>query len=749
MKLKEERSKSKGKNPQKNLNDTMEKNNNPLFPIKYLCFNEVKKIVNNKNKKSPVTNKNNENINIKNKIDRIKKEEEDDYNQIIYNKRIKINRNLSYTNLNKNKFFNKNENMNKCNSTDERYKIVKMFGFYTKKIYYGTKVINATMKTNMFIKRCRFSKKNGKKKKYRNKIKVNNNNYININEITNSNNNIIYRTNNINESNNTITSNTITSKTITNNTMSNYTMSNVTNNSMNNKKNNINTNPNINKKIPNIKEYKTQIQDSKINNIKIIRNKGRNKNNNLNLIINKNIKGQNRKKKENENTVFVRRIILEEKFTIDSKGDKKTIYIKKISPIIKTNEIMNSADKRLRNKKMNRNNNDKDNTYINHNDINLNFNVCSFQKINLNNSYNKNKLLSLHQKMDSFDEDNKAINVNNSINDTILRNYKDFLNIKKCNKIIYQKPNGISYKLENNHKSYQSLFPSPDRKYLMQLTENDLDKNNDNLYNGKNKNNSKEVKKINKNIKHNSPLNYIKSYPRCLKNKMVHRKTKTNFIISNNNGENENLLTPKECKGSFANKRSLSFVGKIYMQNMVQKIKKGKKINLKDKIKNINTPTPQVFAKNRQSKINDYLYFPIPNNEKNKIKKINSIKNNKKCKNLKKLNINNKSSILAKNNENSNNFIRSHSMSRIKVKNNNFSSNEIKLFLNYLRNNLIINERNKSHRNFIIKKNDKYNFNNNKSKSNNNSTNNSLSNRPNYSNLIYFKSKDMDKSMKN
>ena len=763
MKLKEERSNSREKKPQKNLNDTMEKNNNPLFPIKYLCFNEVKKIVNNKNKKSPVTNKNNENLKTKNKIDKIKKEEEDDYNQIVYNKRIKINRNLSYTNLNlnlnKNIFSNsiKNESMNKCNSTDERYKKVKMFGFYTKKIYYGTRIINTTitMKTSLVIKKCKFSKKNGKNKKFRNKMKVNNNNYINVNEITNSNNNIIYRTNNINESNNTITSNTITSKTITNNTMSNNTMSNATNNSMNNKKNNINTNPNIIKKIPNIKEHKTELQENKINNIKIIRNKGRNKSNNLDLNINKNIKGQNRKNKENkenENTVFVRRIILEEKFTIDSKGDKKTIYIKKISPIIKTNEIMNSADKRLRNKKMNKNNNnkDKDNTYINHNDINLNFNVCSFQKINLNNSYQKNKLLSLHQKMDSFDEENKAININNSINDTILRNYKDFLNIKKCNKIIYQKPNGILYKIENNHKSYQSLFQSPDRKYLMQLTENDLDKNNGNLYDGKNKNknnNYKEVKKIDKNKKHNSPLNYILSYPRCLKNKMVHRKTKTNFVLPNNKEENENgnLLTPKESKGSFANKRSLSFVGKIYMQNMVQKLKKGKKIELKDKKKNINTPTPQVSSKNRQNKINDYLYLPIPNNEKHKIKKINSIRNNKKCKNLKKYNIRNKSNISGKNKENSNNnSIRSHSMSKIKVKNN-FSSNEIKLFLNYLRNNLIISERNKSHRNFIIKKNDKYNFNHNKSKSNYNSINNSLSNRPNYSNLIYFKSKDMDK----
>lgn len=53
--------------------------------------------------------------------------------------------------------------MNKCNSTDERYKIVKKFGFYTKKIYYGSRIINTTLKTSMVIKKCRFSKKNGKK----------------------------------------------------------------------------------------------------------------------------------------------------------------------------------------------------------------------------------------------------------------------------------------------------------------------------------------------------------------------------------------------------------------------------------------------------------------------------------------------------------------------------------------------------------------------------------------------------------
>ena len=63
--------------------------------------------------------------------------------------------------------------------------------------------------------------------------------------------------------------------------------------------------------------------------------------NNNNIIQDKNIKNKNTKNKEKESTLYVRRIILEEKYTIDSKGDKKTIYVKKISPAIKIKKIRN------------------------------------------------------------------------------------------------------------------------------------------------------------------------------------------------------------------------------------------------------------------------------------------------------------------------------------------------------------------------------------------------------------------------
>ena len=84
---------------------------------------------------------------------------------------------------------------------------------------------------------------------------------------------------------------------------------------------------------------------NKNNNIKVLKNKGRNKNN-KNII--KCLKNKySNDGDEKENTVFIRRIILEEKFTIDSKGDKKTIYIKEVSPIFQSSDIVNSADKRL------------------------------------------------------------------------------------------------------------------------------------------------------------------------------------------------------------------------------------------------------------------------------------------------------------------------------------------------------------------------------------------------------------------
>ena len=92
-------------------------------------------------------------------------------------------------------------------------------------------------------------------------------------------------------------------------------------------------------------------------------------------------------------------------------------------------------------------------------------------------------------------------------------------------------------------------------------------------------NKNKHKKKSNKDFKYNSPLKYILSYPRCLKNKMVHRKTKTNFILSNDI-ENEKLNI-EDDNDTLSNKRSLSFVGKMRIYNMMQKMKDGKKIETK------------------------------------------------------------------------------------------------------------------------------------------------------------------------
>ena len=94
-----EKSKSKKNLQPKKANNDNVKNNNPFFiPIKYFCFNEVKKIVDNKNKKSPGINKNNEKLKKPIKNEKIRKEEEDDYTKIIYNKPIIIPHNISLTN---------------------------------------------------------------------------------------------------------------------------------------------------------------------------------------------------------------------------------------------------------------------------------------------------------------------------------------------------------------------------------------------------------------------------------------------------------------------------------------------------------------------------------------------------------------------------------------------------------------------------------------------------------------------------
>ena len=746
-----DRSKSKKNQAQKkcNNNNNTTNNENPFYPIKYLCFNEVKKIVNNKNKKSPISNKNNEKPKNINKKEKLKKEEEDSYNKSIYNKKAKIFHNLSSSNLikrklNINKIEKKKIYENKWASNDDRCKAVNKFGFYTKKIFNINKIQIAN-NLNSTIKKYKFSKKT-RKIDIKTKIRNKNYNILDIHDINNiCNNNDIYKSNNINESNITLTSNTITSKTITNNTMSNYTISNITPNSYYNKTNNTNNNM---ENISHNKENNSKNKKNKINNIKVIKNKGRNKN----------IKNKNIQNNEKENTVFIRRIILEEKFTIDSKGDKKTIYIKKISPIIKKKEILNSADKRLiKNKKIIKNNNysKKDNTFINHNDINLNFNVCSFQKINLNNNTDrKNNIISWRSKIESFDDDNKlGINNNTSLNDAILQNYKDFLNIKNCNKIIYQKPNGILYKNEN-HKSYQSLFPSPNKRYFIYSNGKDNSKKKSKIQKkeANNSNNCKSHK--NNTIKkcstkeyksYNNPLKKIMGLQRFLKNKMVHRKTKTN-VLNQNNVDYDDLKLEENAKDdsedTLSNKRSLSFVGNSNKYNIKKKVKDKPKLEIKEKFKNGNIIFEPTFISpdNQGKKINGYLCFSSSNSgmTSKTNTKMNSINNSKY---LKQINQNNKPKIYININDNNNannNCQRYHSLKKCSNKNN-FNSNQFKLFDNHLKNNMISNSgkgRNKSHRNFQIKKYTKFNLDNLiiKNKKIN-------SNRSNYSNLIYKKSK--------
>ena len=751
MKSKEkDRSKSKKNSVKKkrnNNNDNDTNSENPFLQIKYLRFNEVKKIVNNKNKKSPILNKNNE----KTKNIKLKKDEEDNYNQFIYNKKSNIFHNLSPSNIIKRKFNinnieNKKNYENKCASIDDRFKTINKFGFYTKKIFYVNKMKNKNNLNNT-IKKNKFSRKT---RKINNKNKISNKNY-NILDIHDINNicdiNDIYKSNNINEFNITLTSNTITSKTITNNTMSNYTISNVSPNSYYNK-----TNNNI-ENIPTAKEKNSKKKLNKINNIKIIKNKGRNKN--------KNIKNKNIQNNEKENIVFIRRIILEEKFTIDSKGDKKTIYIKKISPIIKKKEILNSADKKqIKNKKIIKNNNNKkkDNTYINHNDINLNFNVCSFQKINVNNSIDrKNNLLTMRAKMESFDDDNKLLNINNtSLNDAILQNYKDFLMMKNCNKIIYQKPNGILYK-RDNHKSYQSLFHSPKKRYFVAPNKNDSTKkqtqnqkkaenhsNNNKTYkNNIKKCSTKEFKSF------NNPLKIMLDQ-RFLKNKVVHRKTKTN-ILNQNNKEDDDLKLVENIEDdnykSLINKRSFSFIRKSNKFKLSKKIEEIPKLELKDKIRNGNIISePALISPDKQTKkINGYLYFSSSNSGTTSVAsknntKMNSVNNSKYIK----LISNNNPKVYISIYDNSNNSQRCHSLNKLTNKNN-FNSKEMKLFVNYLKNNMISisgRGRNKSHRNFLIKRYAKFNLDKFIIK------NKKINNRINYCNLIYKKNKSNKKFMK-
>ena len=611
-----ENSKSKNKVIQKkNSNGNEKKYNNPFYPIKYFCFNDVKKIVNNKRKKSPIS-KNNEKLKNIAKNEKVQKEEEDDYDNNIYNKKLIIPFSSSCKNLFKiNLYLDKYKIKNDFRwfSTDERYKIFKKYGFFTKKIIKKEKI---TIKKILIYKKSKFSKNKAKKKIIRNKNKLNNYKYIDINEISNTN-NLICRAHTINEFDNNLTNNNIIYKLTANNTMRNNNKSNLINNSMPNKSDN--KNKYIVQKIKNNIKNNVYMQINKINNIKIINN------------INKSneFRSQNRKNYDNGKNIFVRRIVLEEKFTIDSKGDKKTIYIKKINSNLNTKEIINSHEKRVRRRnnknKINIRNNNKDNSYFNQDDINTNINDYSFQKININ-KRKINKLLQMNSKMDSYDEENKALssynNKNtNSLNTTILQNYKYYLNIRKDNKIYRPNQNSILYKSENIRKSHQNLFHNTNKRILKPLNHSEIDKGkikekpkakmNHSLNANMNKQN------INKNIKSNSPLKYTNKYPQCFQNKFIHRKTKTNCIISNNNEDNK--LIPEEDTESLSSQRSLSFIGRIHLNNVTKKIKKGTQKEKKDKKVNLNINTSRSGAVLPYSlnKMENYFHISSPKEEMN------------------------------------------------------------------------------------------------------------------------------------
>ena len=149
----------------KNINDN-DKTNNEVGRIKYFHFNEVKKIVNNKNKKSPVANKNDDKQKNQIKSKKLKKEEEDSYRKNIYTKKLIITKCISSSNLIKSKYHlyknekNATNNFRKWNSTDERYKIINKFGLITRKIFPPIKSKKPNKRKITGIRKSKFSKNN-------------------------------------------------------------------------------------------------------------------------------------------------------------------------------------------------------------------------------------------------------------------------------------------------------------------------------------------------------------------------------------------------------------------------------------------------------------------------------------------------------------------------------------------------------------------------------------------------------------
>ena len=183
--------------------------------------------------------------------------------------------------------------------------------------------------------------------------------------------------------------------------------------------------------------------------------------------------------------------------------------------------------------------------------------------------------------------------------------------------------------------------------------------NNKNFQNDINNNN--QIKKnLTKEYKlGNHPLKHIKSNPRFLKNKVVHRKVKTN-INNNENIKEYNNNPEDEESNPFMQKRSLSFVGKVKVFNLVKKVKENKKIEIKEKIKNdsknMNNSPSNSTIKNYANKPKEFISFtPILSGKisKNNTRK-NSNNNSKLIKKKKKI----KKNLYINGNDISNNITR-------------------------------------------------------------------------------------------
>ena len=672
-----EKTKLKKKISPKKINNNINysNNNNPFNQIQYFCYKEVKKITNNKDNKSFKTI---EKTNKNNKILNNNFQEEDAYSKLIYNKKLIISHNISSICLPKRKFninqlIKPNDLRIKFYSTDERFNTVNIFGFYTKKIFCEINKrkmfnFNKNLKTN------KFSKKNKKKnvikniKKFYEKLNINENkNNINSNKISYSN----------------ISSNI---QTIANNTIRNYTIFNISNISYYKKTININSDVNNLEKKLIKKENNLKGKIQKINNMKILNNNN-NKNNNKNKIY-KNINKNNK-----ENKVFIRRIILEEKFTIDSEGNKKTIYFKRISPIKKVDKVISSSEKRLnKNRKMFKNDNNY--SYRVNNDINYNSNVSSTSKIRLNNI--------TERKNNTKNNDNYKSNKNNIHNENIFSNDRNSLNY---NNMIFQKP-------------LANFSPNKNKKYYIRLRGKNLEK----------KNTFKNSPKNYKPKKYKSPsISYINN-----KNNInnINNKIKENFSPLNNI-KYKDYSKEYNCEEdiTITNKRSFSFVNKPSLLSLVNNIKQNQKTNL-------GIHNESIVSEDKTSGIiplfnkNKYLFFSQSNSSmtSNNTKK-NSINNSKY---FKKINLNNKHNIFINIDDNN-----------TKKNYNYFSLNKEKnIYKKKMSPDITNNEKD---RNILIKKFEKFNLDLNKIKVKSKKNNKRI----NYSYLIYKKNNNKKKVVKN